>query len=105
MPTTGIHWQTPGQRAGQLQPVGYLPQQRCSGMADDPVPSVLTSKVDDDLVACTRTVPSLPGTATFDKPHPPKSAGHLRTQRTNQHTTAAKSRGKGRHKSSVILPG
>jgi hypothetical protein len=38
-------------------------------------------------------VPSLTGTAAFDKPHPPKSGAHLRTQPTNHQITAVKSRG------------
>jgi hypothetical protein len=40
-----------------------------------PTPSVVTSNSDRELVACTPKVPSLTGTAAFDKPRPPKSGG------------------------------
>jgi hypothetical protein len=38
-----------------------------------PTPSVATTNSDRELVACTPKGPSLTGTATLDKPHPPKS--------------------------------
>src|SRR6266536_342917 len=55
-----------------------------------PTPSVVTSNSDRELAVCTRKVPSSTGTATFDKPYPPSSGGHLRTQRTNHQITTVK---------------
>jgi hypothetical protein len=42
--------------------------------------SVVTSKLDRELVACTRKVPSLTMDTTFAQPYPPWSGGHFHTQ-------------------------
>jgi hypothetical protein len=38
----------------------------------------VTSKPDDELVACTRKVPSSSGECDLEQPHSPSSGGHLR---------------------------
>ena len=45
-----------------------------------PTPSVVTSKLDRELVACTRKVPSLTTDTTFAQPYPPWSGGHFHNQ-------------------------
>jgi hypothetical protein len=45
-----------------------------------PVPSVVTSKLDGELVACTPKVPSLATDTTFAQPYPPWSGGHFHNQ-------------------------
>jgi hypothetical protein len=45
-----------------------------------PVPSVVTSKLDGELVACTPKVPSLTTDTTFAQPYPPWSGGHFHNQ-------------------------
>jgi hypothetical protein len=58
---------------------GYLPPAD-PAWPTTPVASVVTSKLDDELVACTRKVPSLSRDATFRQPHSPCSEGSLRNQ-------------------------
>jgi hypothetical protein len=43
-----------------------------------PVPSVVTSNLAGDLVACTRKVPSSSGECDLEQPHSASSGGHLR---------------------------
>src|SRR5919204_136490 len=57
-----------------------------------PAPSVVTSKLDRELVACTRTVPSLTTDTTFAPPYPPWSGGHVHTQAPTTSTPHEKPR-------------
>jgi hypothetical protein len=82
----------PGKRGGQPEAVGQLPSNAAPAWPTTPTPSVVTSTLDAQLLACTRKVPSLTTDTTFAQPYPPWSGGHFHTQApaTNHHM---KSRG------------